>query len=89
MLSSSGEDHECLDRILHACIQNDAPAWQRWREKVIQQLLDTNKGSKELTYLEDAENKDELSENGRVLLRYLLEDARVAFEGYFSVRDRL
>ena len=88
MLSSSEEDHERLDRILRACIQNDAPAWQRWREKVIQQLLDTNKGSKELTHLEDAEEKDELSDNG-VLLRYLLEDARVAFEKYFEIRNKL
>ena len=90
MLSSSDEDRRLIGLILRACIRDDAPAWQLWREKVIKQLLNIGEKSQSLPYLvEDDAGKGELSENGRELLQYLLEDARVAFEGYFEIRDKL
>ena len=74
-------------KILRACLPNNTLIWERWREKVVQQLLNINNDS--LPYLVEDEKDWTLSEWDRTLLRTLLEDASAAFKEYFSIRERL
>lgn len=75
--------------ILHSLIPNDTVVWRRWREKVIDQLLDVDDESEPLSFLEEDEEDRELPEPDRMLLRMLLNDADSAIRGYFGVRWEL
>ena len=86
---SPEKDRASRLKILGSCLANDTPAWGRWREKVVQQLLNIDDGSGSLPYLRENEEDRALSEEERELLKVLLEDACAAFRGYLCVRDRL
>ncbi|KAF8547133.1 hypothetical protein OG21DRAFT_959906 [Imleria badia] len=87
--SSPEEDRASRIKIICSCLANDTPAWGRWREKVVQQLLNIDDGSDSLPYLAEDEEDRALLESERKLLKVLLEDAGAAFRGYLRVRDRL
>jgi len=76
--------------ILHSYLSNDTAVWRRWKEKVVQQLLNIDDESESLPYLEEETWEDGLfCESDRMLLKILLRDAGVAFEEYFRARARL
>lgn len=87
--SSPEEDSARRFRILHSCLSNDTAVWKRWREKVIQQLLNVDNKSESLPYLVENEQDRALPEEDRNLLKQLLEDARMAFNEYLIDCDIL
>ena len=87
--SSPEEDRANRVRILRECIPNETRVWQRWKEKVVQQLMSIDEESLSLPYLEEDDVDLTLTEGERRLLRHLLGDARTVFEGHFDLRKRL
>ena len=86
---SSPEDARRLRcKMLNECLSNDTAVWKRWKDKVVEQLVDVHDGSDSLLHLEDLDNGT-LSESEKELLDVLLKDARAAFEEYFNVRGEL
>ena len=83
------EKHDLLIKILRACIPNDTVIWRRWREKVVQQLLDIDCEAESLAYLKEDEKDQALPESYRMLLKRLLLNADSGFRAYFMVRDKL
>ena len=88
--SSPKVDRTNRDRILKKCISNETPVWLRWREKVINQLLNIDEGSQSSPYLaEDDADKEQFTPEEGGLLKQLLGDADAAFKGYFRIRGEL
>ena len=75
--------------ILCSCLSNETSVWNQWRQMVVQQLLDIDDKSESLSCLSEDGMDQALSDSDRALLGVLLEDARVAFRGYFRVRHKL
>ena len=71
-------------KILRYFIPNDTEVWQRWRNKVTQQMKGMM-SSESLTHLElDQDDRSHLGESDINLLATLLKDAKSAFEGYYK-----
>ena len=87
--TSPEEDKAARVRVLRSCLGNDSAVWGRWTDKVAQQLLNIGDESEIWPDLAVDEKDRALVGPDRALLGVLLEDARVAFRGYFRVRDRL
>ncbi|KAG6380615.1 hypothetical protein JVT61DRAFT_4981 [Boletus reticuloceps] len=87
--SFSEEDWLHRLEILRTCIPNDTAAWRRWREKVVEQMLNIDDRSETLAYL--AENKEDqvLPDLDKALLTVLLDDARTVFREYLHFRAKL
>ena len=75
--------------ILCSCLSNETSVWNQWRQMVVQQLLDIDDKSESLSCLSEDGMDQALSDSDSALLGVLLEDARVAFRGYFRVRHKL
>ena len=72
-------------KILRDFIPNDTEVWQRWRNKVTQQMKEGKLSSELLTHLElDQDDRSHLGESDINLLATLLKDAKSAFEGYYK-----
>ncbi|KAF8555590.1 hypothetical protein OG21DRAFT_843597 [Imleria badia] len=89
--SSLEKDRVARFKILRSCLANDTLVWGRWMEKVVSQLMDIDAKAESLlpSLEEDAKDRALLDSDDSALLGVLLEDARVAFRGYFRVRDEL
>ncbi|KAF8131489.1 hypothetical protein EV363DRAFT_1330193 [Boletus edulis] len=87
--SSPEKDRELRVKILKSCVPNDTDVWKRWREKVVDQLLNIDEGSHSLPYLVRTEGDLELPTSDKKLLKQLLKDARAAFRGYLEFRGSL
>ena len=70
-------------KILRDFIPNDTEVWQRWRDKVSQQMKEGKSSSESWTHLElNQDDRSHLGESDIKLLVTLLNDAKSAFEGY-------